>query len=276
MFLQALVWPVAIAWRWAPPTLLAHPELSLTAGLAVALPVAGWLFWRGRALDLLCLALGWLSITALPVWATLRYEYLEDGSRLYYLPGVGIALGWAALAHLMAPRGWSRRLGQALLVGLCAWSAWQSLEFLAVRRAMYVEGTHLLRQATAAAAGVSPDAQVLFINLPAWKAPADPAFPLGNTGVTFVPEYVLLGQALYVNGAATVHAESLATRDLPGSWPAHYGPHGPWTSETELESAMQQASAVYLTPFAPTGLVLEPLAVPALLGGAPPGPQSVP
>jgi hypothetical protein len=262
MFLQALFWPLGIAWRRAPPALLAHPELAIAAGAAAALPLVGWLFWRGRALGVPLLALGWLAVTALPVWATLHYEYLEDGARLYYLPGVGIALGWAALTQLLAPRGWSRRCGLALLVAVYGWATWQSVEFLALRRAMYAEGSELLRQAAAAATAAPAGARVVFINVPAWKAPVEAAFPLGNTGVTFVPEYVLLGQALYVNGGGPAQLESLATGELPGGWPAHYGPHGPWTSLAALEAASRDASAVYLTRFEPTGLVLERLAAP--------------
>ena len=54
---------------------------------------------------------------------------------------------------------------------------------------------------------------MLFVNLPAWRAPVEPAFPLGNTGVTFIPEYVLLGQALHVNGVG--HATTLFACGLP-------------------------------------------------------------
>jgi hypothetical protein len=190
-------------------------------------------------------------------------EYLEDGSRLYYLPGVGIALAWAAVSQHFARAGWPRRAAQAALAALCIWGVWQSLEFLAVRRAMYADGTALLRHAAALTHGVPREGEVVFLNLPAWQAPVVPAFPLGNTGVTFVPEYVLLGQALYVNGAGPAAVESFASADLPGGWPSHYGPHGPWLTGAELDVATQDASAVYVVRYGTTPLRLERSRAPA-------------
>jgi hypothetical protein len=213
----------------------------------------------------------------LPFWATLSYLYVEDGARLYYLASVGIALGWAGLAHLLAPTGRSRRLGQVALAALCLWAAWHSLDFLAARRAMYAEGSALLRQAAAIAAPAPPDARLVFVNLPAWRAPETPAFPLGNTGVTFVPEYVLLGQALHVNGGVVAQLESVATTELPDGWPSHYGPHGALASLAEIEALGGAARGVYLARFGrqPVALEVLPLA-PRLapeLGAEPVGPQ---
>jgi hypothetical protein len=269
MFLQALLWPLSIAWRWAPPWLLPHPEAAVVVTAALALPLAAWLYARGRALGLLALALGWLAVTALPVWATLPWEYVEDGARLYYLPSVGIALAWGGLAGLVAPRGRGRALGLALVGVLCVWAVGHSVAFFGPRRAMYAEGTALLRQAVALASRAPADGRVLFVNVPAWQAPEWPAFPLGNTGVTFVPEYVLLGQALYVNGAGPAAVESLATTELPGGWPAHYGPHGEWADWPAIERAAESATAAYTTRFGPARLALEPLAPPVGQGRAP-------
>jgi hypothetical protein len=260
MFLQALLWPLAMAWRWAPPALLARPEAAVAVAGALALPLAGWLAWRARALGWLLLGLGWLAVTALPVWATLPWEYVEDGARLYYLPSVGVALAWGSVAHWLAPRGRGARAGGALLAALCLWIIWQSTDFLSPRRAMYAEGTALLREAVDLAARAPAGSHVLFVNVPAWEAPDWPAFPLGNTGVTFVPEYVLLGQALHVNGAGPAQIDSLASDELAGGWPAHYGPHGELTSAAAVEAAAAAAQAAYLTRIGPAGrLALEPL-----------------
>jgi hypothetical protein len=258
MIAQAALWPLASAWRWAPPWLLAHPEAAAAVGALGALALAAWVYHRGRTVDLLVHALGWVGVTMLPAWLTLSWLYVEDGARLYYLASVGAALGWAGLAELAGGTGWARRRGQALVLALVVWSAWQSADFLITRRAMYAEGTALLHQAGALAAAAPADARLLFINLPSWRAPATPAFPLGNTGVTFIPEYVLLGQALYVNGGAVAQLDSLATLDVPGGWPAHYGPHGAWATGEEVAAAARQATAAYITRFGPNGAWLEP------------------
>jgi hypothetical protein len=253
MFLQAGLWPITIGWRSAPPALLERPELSLAVLGSLIAPLLGWLFWRARALSWLALAVLWLGITALPVWLTLSWEYLEDGARLYYLPGVGIAIGWAAHTRLLAERGWQRRAGQVALVALYTWAVWQSLAFLAARQAMYEEGTRLLRDAAAASAAAPASAELLYVNFPAWKAPHEPAFPLGNTGVTFVPEYVLLGQALHVNGGGPATINSRASRDLPPGWPNHYGPQGQWASDEELREEVDAATACYVVRYPPGG-----------------------
>ncbi len=257
MFLQAGLWPITLGWHWAPPALLARPELALAALGSLTLPLLGWLFWRAGALRWLLAAVIWLGVTALPVWATLSWEYLEDGARLYYLPGVGIALGWAALVQLVAPRGWQRHAAQVLLLAVYGWAIWQSVAFVADRRAMYEEGTHLLLEAAAASRAVSGNGEVLYVNFPAWKAPVDPAFPLGNTGVTFVPEYVLLGQALHVNGGRSAAVESLATEGLRGGWPDHYGPHGHWASAETVRGIAAAAAASYVVRYTADGARLE-------------------
>jgi hypothetical protein len=265
MFVQALLWPVAIAWRWAPPALLTHPEAAVAGAAALALPLGAWLYWRRQALAPLIVALGWVAVTAAPVWATLSWEYVEDGARLYYLPGVGIALAWGGLAGLVARPGGARRLGQVLVGALCVWAVCHTVAFLAPRRAMYADGTGLLREAAALASRAPADGLVLFVNLPAWQAPRWPAFPLGNTGVTFVPEYVLLGQSLHVNGAGPAAVESVAVPALSGGWPAHYGPHGEARGLAEVEAAARAATAAYVTRFGAERLALEPLNLPSLL-----------
>jgi hypothetical protein len=270
MVLQAMLWPLTMAWRWAPPGLLPHPELALVATAALAAPLAVGLYARARALHVLLLALAWVAAAVLPFCATLSYLYVEDGARLYYLASIGIALGWGGLAHLVAPAGRSRRLGQVALATVCLWAIWHSLDFLAARRAMYAEGSALLRQAAALAAPAPPDARLVFVNMPAWRAPETAAFPLGNTGVTFVPEYVLLGQALHVNGGGVAQLESAATEELPGGWPPHYGPHGAWASLADIEALAATAWGTYLARFGRQPMGLEPLPLPAR-GGHNPG-----
>src|SRR5581483_8600661 len=169
-----------------------------------------------------------------------------------------IAIGWAALTRLLAAHGWQRRAGQVALAALYAWAVWQSLGFLAARASMYEEGTRLLRDAAAASAAAPASAELLYVNFPAWKAPREPAFPLGNTGVTFVPEYVLLGQALHVNGGGPAAVTSRASRAVPPGWPDHYGPHGHWASEEELREAAGSATASYVVRYRPDGPRLEP------------------
>ena len=74
--------------------------------------------------------------------------------------------------------------------------------------------------------------------------------------MTFVPEYVALGQAMHVNGGGAAALESLATRELVGGWPSHYGPHGPWASRDEVTDAADRARAAYVVRFRPGGAAL--------------------
>jgi hypothetical protein len=92
----------------------------------------------------------------------------------------------------------------------------------------------------------------VFVNLPAWRAPETPALPLGTTGVTYVPEYVHLAQALHVNGAPARPVESVACPDLlPGGWPLHYGPHGRRVARAELADLSAGAWTVYAVQYHP-------------------------
>ena len=49
MFLQAACWPLTLGWRWAPASLLNHPELSVAALSALVLPLVTWLSWRAAS-----------------------------------------------------------------------------------------------------------------------------------------------------------------------------------------------------------------------------------
>ena len=251
-FLQATLWPIALLWRWAPPALVAQPATVVAAVGVPLVAVGSWQFWRAGRRLWVAVSLGWAAITALPVLATLPWEYLRDGPRLYYLPSVGIALGWAALVLLLPRRGPRRLAVASLLVLLYGAALGHSLAFLAERWAFYAEGSALLQEATALAHAAPRGARVVFANLPAWRAPETPAFPLGTTGVTYVPEYVLLAQSLYVNGATERAIESVACPDLlPGGWPLHYGPHGRPVGRAELAALSADAWAVYAVQYHP-------------------------
>jgi len=71
MYLQALLWPLALTWRWAPPPLLDRPEQVVATVGPLAVGMAAWCIFRARRAELAGLAAGWLIVTALPVWATL-------------------------------------------------------------------------------------------------------------------------------------------------------------------------------------------------------------
>lgn len=250
--LQALLWPVALLWRWAPPALLAHPAAVVAAVGVPLVALGGWLYGRAGRGEWSAVAPGWAAITALPVLATLPWEYLRDGPRLYYLPSAGIALGWAALGLLLPRQGARRHLALAALALLYGAALTHSLAFLAERWRFYAEGSALLREAVALVQAAPPGGRVVFVNLPAWRAPETPALPLGTTGVTYVPEYVHLAQALHVNGAPPRPVESVACPDLlPGGWPLHYGPHGRRVARAELANLSPGAWAVYAVQYHP-------------------------
>ncbi|HLI27456.1 MAG TPA: hypothetical protein VKZ60_10310 [Chloroflexota bacterium] len=262
--LQALLWPVALLWRWAPPALLAQPTVVVAAVGIPLVALGTGLYGRAGRGEWAVVALGWAAITALPVLATLPWEYLRDGPRLYYLPSVGIALGWAALGLLLPPTGGRRRVALAALALLYGAALGHSVAFLAERWRFYAEGSALLHEAVTLAQAAPPGARIVFVNLPAWRAPETPALPLGTTGVTYVPEYVLLAQALHVNGAPARPVESVACPDvLAGGWPLHYGPHGRRVGREELAALSAGAWAVYAVQYHP--LRWERLA-PAALG----------
>ena len=133
MFLQAACWPLTLAWRWSPAGLSDHPELAVAALSALLLPLVTWLYWRAKALGWLVVAALWLAITALPVWATLSWEYLEDGARLVRCPAWGGPWLGRAGGDPTGARS-ARRGAQTLLVVAYAWAVGQSLDFLSSPR----------------------------------------------------------------------------------------------------------------------------------------------
>ena len=130
----------------------------------------------------------WCALAALPAIAFLRFDYVINGPRLLMLVAVGAAWLWADVVIRVA--GLSRA-GAALAVGACLVVLIQNFVFIRDRMAVHEMGGAVIRQAAAVTTIANEDGQAaIFVNLPAWIAPARPVYALGHEGVQFLPGYV--------------------------------------------------------------------------------------
>ncbi len=250
--LQGVVFPVA----W----LLARGSAAWSVNALIALFVAVWLLlvfilWRGGQKRTALLACFWIAAGILPVWAGLRWEYVQIGSRLLYPATVGIAVLWAGwMTWAFEPvRNRVYRVGGWLalvVVVVVSFQQWYGFEKL------YRLSTEHLAQAIAAASA-QPQEKLVFINYPDRFEIEPRLYPLGFWGLTLAPVIQNLADyALATTGqsARTLSLSSHATGyEARQGYPYRVDLRGEDTKAEKLFESVRGASAIYLTDYAHDG-----------------------
>jgi hypothetical protein len=254
-FMQAMVtWPV-IALR--PIVGLSDASSGIIVALFV-LCVALMLLvlWRLRLAWLGALGVLWfLLMASLPI-LILDAAYVSYGPRLLYAASVGIALTWGACIAGVVHRLHSpiaKTLVLAISALLLAWGVpfitERTVETERLTPAMWrISGD--LRDHT------QPDAKVLFVNMPWWNAPANPAFLIGAEGMPIFQHdgapawtWIAANSAVQRETAYVRHPASL-TQDP--RWA--YGQPGPDTDDAALRERMLASNAIYRFDYDAPGL----------------------
>lgn len=209
--------------------------------------------WAGR-LDVFWYALSWFVVGILPLWFMLDFSYVITSPRLLYLGGMGAALLWAGVPVLlwtkMPARWWLKALAVASLLGMLAFNVAYVRDKMVLAEAIATP----LWQAAHAAQTHDESASLLYVNVPAWVAPKEPAYRIGTEGLTFIPEYVRVQDSVYVNADVDLRIRAFMFDPVKQEWPAYIGYAGEGLDVGGLAKEIRRADGVYLTTYAPDGL----------------------
>lgn len=251
-FLQGTIWPVAAQLKRLGERFGFDPVGALWPAIVVTLLVVLALYIVGRRPRTALVALGAVAIILFPAWAILNWVYVEDAPRLLYPAAPAIAALWGLLPSLrfrQAAVTWGWRAFSLLILLLVTV---QSLNFIAVRRDMWAEGTVLVH-AVADVGAAHPDRPILFLNVPAWFAPKFPEYPVGHVGLTALPGYVGLGRSVYIQRGVQPPIESRGYYPDVNGWKYDFNTHGGPATLDEFAALVRRVDTVYLVEMLPTG-----------------------
>jgi hypothetical protein len=205
----------------------------------------------------------------------LPFDYVISGPRLLYLPSVGIALVWAIglqSVYALFPEAWRR--AATVLVSILALSMLLfSLDFVRTRQRLNRWGGQVIEEMTQYALEESQQEDLLLVNYPAWLAPRDLVYPVGHEGVLFLPNYMDVGDLIWVNGGPAVDVETFKFPNLLPEYPDYiHGVRGERVNWDELVEGVLAAGQVYVVHYTPdriTALRAGAVHTDVVVGGSP-------
>ncbi len=219
-FLQGLVYPVA------PIASLLRDWLGLSRQVALLLIATPTLlglslvYSRSRMRNMFYLSLIWWTIGVTPPSLLLSSGYVESGSRLFYLAAVSSSLVWAGallpLGHSVAKRlvFWGRAVRPPVAtVFLLSLILVPSVVFTLDRVALFERGSRFIRQIGQSAAQESPQAKIIYVNLPNYLNREAP-YPLGNFGMVLIHNYVSIRDVVRVNSGQERDVTAYVSKEL--------------------------------------------------------------
>jgi hypothetical protein len=108
-----------------------------------------------------------------------------------------------------------------------------------------------LNQALDVARRSAQNANLLFVNLPAWVSTPQFWYPIGHEGALFMPKYSGLADFVSTNLNQPSQAVGVEFNSLSTPEPYYYGVYGPALGWDELEPRVREAERVYFTTYAP-------------------------
>ena len=241
-FAQGVTFPLQFAaarfadqWSWSVGQAVGWGVAISLAALALCYARLGW--WRRFGLGW-----GWAALTMLPPLVALSAAYVDTAPRLLYIPSVGVACLWGwAVAGLPS----TQRLGLALRTGTLALILLPSLAFLRQRIALFELVARPAQQAVEVSQA-SPDDSLLFVNLPAWAAYKENAFPVSVEGVAFLPGYVGMVDFVWANTGLDVDVQAATFANIQQDQPYWYGSWGEAQDWETLGRAIRDVDRVYV------------------------------
>jgi hypothetical protein len=212
-------------------------HMVVVLGLASIMGVLVACWWGGQVrLALIALALG--VVAFLPAVATLTYEYMQNGPRLFYVVAPASAIFWGLLpmlrfGHARIDRIW--RVGTLLLIAL---TVVQSVRFIDVRMTMLERGSPMVAQIVDWGAQYD-GGRALLMNAPSWFAPKTQEYPRGHLGIQLEPNYSGLDALVYVGSGKHVALESGSLAPNVNGWLYDFEPHGAFMGHPEINERLR-------------------------------------
>jgi len=229
----------------------------LSAGLTVFLLTS--LTWRARRLPECIGACALSVLSLLPAWLMLSFNYVISGPRLLYLSSASVALAWASglQATVMAFHHRWRIAGYGLAGLLAVAILAFSLSFVRTRQQLHHWGGQMIVKLTTYASRTAPGDRLLCVNFPAWVAPRRIVYPVGHEGVLFLPNYMDIGDLIWVNGGPDVDFQALKFSNTLSEYSSYIqGVRGESVDWENLSRYILAADHVYTIRYEPHGIAV--------------------
>ncbi|MEZ4643484.1 MAG: hypothetical protein R3E31_12255 [Chloroflexota bacterium] len=258
-FLQGLMYPIAP---------LARPFMSrlglsdIAAIWLVCLPalilLVGYLL-KKRQWAALLLGGFWFVLLNMPALVFVNFDYVVNGPRLLYPPGVGIAWLWGtAVATFARPapkdtrpaaaRLWQPVVTALFLLAVLAANSW----FVRDRVWHYRLAERPIKQLNAAALRTPPDEQMLVVNFPSWITPKTDIYAMGHHGAAILPFYIGMEALIAAHNEQAQAVREIQFLNVRQEQPYYYGMLGETVDYDGLRRYLAESGDVYLTQWQAT------------------------
>lgn len=266
-FLQGLLFPIAPLGK---PLVAAGWVNDVTAVWLIGLPgltaLAVYLWRRGRGAILL-LGGAWFVLLNLPALVFVNFDYVINGPRLLYPPGVGTAWLWGVVGGEWIVGSGKKNLQSLVsnpfrpvtfaifLLAVLAANVW----FVRDRVAHYRLAEEPVRGLTAAAGETPDDEQLLVVNFPSWITPPRDPFPLGgHHGAAILPFYIGIDALVAAHTGEAQAVRAIQVTHLKAEQPYYYGMLGEKVDYDRLSQYLRESGPVYLGEWTATEIALRP------------------
>ena len=249
--LQGLTFPVQPLSRVLMQWGLNDQVAVLAVGVPALIALAA-LYFRGKQPRQFLFSACWYAVCLIAPVLFLSHTYFIDAPRVFYLGSIGAAWLWANAVGLVAdPIGSHVRLRQGLAVAFALGLLVPSFIFVRQRLALHDLNAAPLNQALDIARQSTQDANLLFVNLPAWISTPQIWYPIGHEGALFIPKYSSLADFTSTNLNRPSQVEGIEFKSLSTPEPYYFGVYGPALGWEELAQRVNQANRVYFTVYRP-------------------------
>lgn len=254
--LQGLTFPIQPLGRVLMQWGLSDQAAVLVLGVSALIALAA-VYARARKSRQFVYGVGWYAVCLAAPVLLLSHNYFIDAPRILYLGSIGAAWLWAnSIAHLANPIGSRVRLRQGMAVVLALGVLVPSFIFIRQRMDLHHLNAAPLNQALAVARQSDRDANLLFVNLPAWVSTPQFWYPIGHEGALFMPKYSGMAHFVSTNLNQPSRAAGVEFNSLSTPEPYYYGVYGPALGWEQLVPLVRNADRVYFTVYAPDHIEL--------------------
>jgi len=252
-FLQGPAYPLTWLGTWLSIHLAVDNVLMAVVLSVVALAGAALVQWRSPADRRAWLPWIWIGLASAPTILFLIYRYVSGAPRLLMLMSVGAVWLWTDVVVRLADWGRTtlarRRLLQGTAITLTTVLLIQNVAFIRDRLRTWELGGSAIRQFVEQTLAANAHGQpAVFINLPAWIAPNQDVFPVGQDGAVFMSAYYPLSWIVDAYTGQAGRTASLKNEAIRSEVPYYVGLRD---STTDWPSLVTTGGDIFVTDYAP-------------------------
>jgi hypothetical protein len=227
----------------------------------VALAGAALVQWRSPADRRAWLPWIWIGLASAPTILFLIYRYVSGAPRLLMLMSVGAVWLWTDVVVRLADWGRTtltrRRLLQGTAITLTTVLLIQNVAFIRDRLRTWELGGSAIRQFVEQTLAANAHGQpAVFINLPAWIAPSQDVFPVGQDGAVFMSAYYPLPWIVDAYTGQAGRTASLKNEAIRSEVPYYVGLRD---STTDWPSLAKSGGQIFVTTYTPDKVIVRPV-----------------